>query len=63
MGEKHKGHKHHLCSLIAGGDGLDDIAPLVIGARFICKSCGRAASKKKYLCKPHKLPENTSSAS
>jgi len=55
MGDKHKGHKHHLCSLIAAGDGLDEIIPLVIGAKVICKSCGRAAIKKKYVCKPTKL--------
>jgi hypothetical protein len=56
MGDKHKGHKKHLCAVFAGGDGIDEVAALAVGARFICKSCGRSAIKKKYLCKPKKLP-------
>jgi hypothetical protein len=59
MGDKHTGHKKHLCAVFAGGDGLDEVAKLAVGARFLCKSCGRAASKKKHLCKPKKLPSPT----
>jgi len=56
MGDKDKGHKKHLCGLRAAGADVGDVAELVAGARFICKSCLRAANKKKYLCKPKKLP-------
>lgn len=29
-------------------------AELVKGAKFVCTRCGRAAAKKKNLCKPQK---------
>ena len=29
-------------------------AELVKGAKFVCERCGRAAVKKKSLCKPRK---------
>ncbi len=25
--------------------------------RFVCQNCGRAVSKKKYICKPTALPK------
>ncbi len=30
-------------------------AERVKGARFVCARCGRAAAKKKNLCKPKKM--------
>lgn len=53
MGKK-KGHDAHLCSLM-GCEELGDIVPLVVDARYICGRCGRAARKKKNLCKPGKI--------
>jgi len=32
-----------------------ELAALVAEPKFICERCARAASKKKYLCKPAKL--------
>ena len=34
---------------------LDGYAKLVKGAKFVCAKCGRAAAKKKHLCKPKKV--------
>lgn len=31
-------------------------AAKVSGARFLCERCGRAATKKKFLCAPVRLP-------
>ena len=53
MGSK-KAHKGHLCSLIGCGD-VGEIALLVVKPRYICARCGRAAQKKKNLCKGRKL--------
>jgi hypothetical protein len=36
-------------------DQLDTLKKMVCDARFICKRCGRAADKKKHLCKPESL--------
>ena len=33
-------------------DHLDEVAREVLAARFICRKCGRAAAKKRLLCKP-----------
>lgn len=52
-----KGHKKHLCSLVAGADGIQTLAKLATDARFICRTCGRVAVKKKYLCKPKSLKD------
>jgi hypothetical protein len=52
---KHKGHSKHLCAMIAGGDGYKDVRDLVLGAKYICAKCGRAAARKKNLCKARKL--------
>ncbi len=30
---------------------------LVCNPRFVCRKCGRAANKKKYLCEPEKIGE------
>lgn len=55
MGKK-KGHDNHLCSLI-GCEDIEAIAPLVLKPRYICGRCGRAARKKKNLCKGKKLSD------
>ena len=34
---------------------FDSYALLVCQPRFVCKDCGRAANKKKYLCNPRKI--------
>jgi hypothetical protein len=51
---KKKGHEGHICSLM-GCDGVEAVARLVADARFVCTRCGRAANKKKNLCKPSKI--------
>lgn len=34
---------------------FDSYVLLVCRPRFVCKDCGRAANKKKYLCHPIKI--------
>jgi len=31
---------------------------IILGARFVCVKCGRAACKKKWLCKPQRLGDD-----
>ena len=35
---------------------MDLLFPIVREPKFACKTCGRVASARKYLCKPIKLP-------
>jgi len=35
-------------------DDFEAYAELAKGAKFVCEKCGRAAAKKKNLCKPGK---------
>ena len=35
-------------------DDFEAYAELVKGAKFVCGKCGRAAAKKKSMCKPRK---------
>jgi hypothetical protein len=51
----HKGHKDHLCAMIAGGLGYKDVKPLVQNPKYICGKCGRAARKKGNLCSARNL--------
>ncbi len=45
-----------LCKLIKNlDDRFEDYAARVKGAQFVCAKCGRAAAKKKHLCKPKKI--------
>ena len=37
---------------------LDDYRKLVRDARFVCRECGRAAAKRKTVCKPVPLDED-----
>jgi hypothetical protein len=34
---------------------FDTYVLLVCQPRFVCKDCGRAANRKKYLCNPKKI--------
>lgn len=36
-------------------DNIDEVAEIVSNAKYVCRKCGRASRKKKYLCKPVKL--------
>ncbi len=49
-----------LCSLVKTGFHKDDLKAykeMISPARFVCKKCGRAAAKSKYLCKSAKLKQ------
>jgi hypothetical protein len=35
---------------------FDAYCQLVVPPRFVCRSCGRAANKKKRLCDPKRIP-------
>lgn len=37
------------------GDNIRDVAKVVSRAKYVCRKCARAATKKKYLCKPVRL--------
>jgi hypothetical protein len=39
---------------------LDALMEIVAQPRFVCTKCGRAADRKKWLCKPQKLPSSPS---
>lgn len=41
-----------LCDMAKDKVRLKDWRPLVAGAKYICKGCGRVSSKKKKVCKP-----------
>lgn len=49
------GHSKHLCAVIAGGYGFSQVHEMVGNPKFICAKCGRAAEKKRNLCKARKL--------
>jgi hypothetical protein len=54
----HDGHEMHLCYLANLGyqaQDTEDYRKLVRGAKYVCKSCGRAAAEKINLCQPTKL--------
>lgn len=47
-----------LCTLVKNGHHKDDFKAykdMIRPAKFVCKKCGRAAAKSKYLCKSAKL--------
>ena len=48
----HTGHDRHLCSLVAEGVDLSEFKELVRNPKFICRICGRAASREENLCDP-----------
>ena len=54
----HWGHGEHLCLLENIGYlrvAFDDYKPMVRGAKFICKECGRVAGDERNLCAPERL--------
>jgi hypothetical protein len=54
----HADHEKHLCLLKNVGyvkRHLDDYKALVRDAKYVCRKCGRAAARKKNLCKPDKF--------
>lgn len=54
----HAGHGKHLCYLVNMGfqqSNTGEYKGLVRDPRYVCKNCGRVASKKENLCKPVKL--------
>ena len=48
----HFGHEKCLCKIWAETYDVDEVRDMVKNAQFICKLCGRAATKKEYLCDP-----------
>lgn len=49
----HIGHRLHLCELVAGGKvSLEELKSMTKDAKFICKTCGRAAAEELHLCDP-----------
>lgn len=44
------------------GDNLSDIARLVAEPKYFCRSCSRASSEKKTLCKPTAIASLTSTS-
>jgi hypothetical protein len=54
----HDGHEMHLCYLANLGyqtQDTEDYKKLVRNAKYICKSCGRAAAEEINLCRPAEL--------
>nr|MBP7321702.1 hypothetical protein [Deltaproteobacteria bacterium] len=54
----HQQHEQHLCYLQNIGQvekNLEEYKKLVKDAKFVCKSCGRAAANKENLCSPEPL--------
>ena len=50
--------KKSLCELVEEGylsDQTQDYKKLVKKPKYICKRCGRAARKKRNLCRPEKI--------
>jgi hypothetical protein len=54
----HLEHEQHLCYLQNLGylqSNLKDYKKLVVGAKYVCKNCGRAAAREINLCAPEKI--------
>ena len=54
----HPMHDEHLCYLVNMGytkSNFGDYKVRVKGAKFVCKTCGRAANSRESLCQPQKL--------
>ncbi len=50
------GHENHLCKLVIGDQAdIESIKPLVRNAKYVCKTCGRAAANSENLCNPTQL--------
>ena len=55
-GRPHVGHEKHLCEIIEKGATFSDYFDLIRNAKFVCKQCGRAATKEENLCDPFPIP-------
>jgi len=49
------GHENHMCQLVERKTDVNKLKGYVRGAKYICKSCGRAAAKEEHVCAPEKL--------
>jgi hypothetical protein len=47
----HVNHEKHLCSYVVWAT-LDDYKKLIKNPAFVCRQCGRAATKAENLCDP-----------
>ncbi len=54
--KRHVGHEKHLCKIIEDGATFDEYYPLVTNAKYLCRQCGRVATKAENLCDPTPLP-------
>jgi hypothetical protein len=55
MSDCGSGHDQHLCQLVEKKTPVEDLKGLVKDAKYICKSCGRAAADSENLCAPEQL--------
>jgi hypothetical protein len=56
----HIGHQLHLCELATQGQTtLEEFKLMVKDAKFICRTCGRAAAEELHLCDPVPLGSAT----
>ena len=47
------GHENHLCKMVVGDQAdIETLKPFVRNAKYICETCGRAATKSENLCNP-----------
>ena len=53
--QPHPGHDTHICKMVEAKTPTSELKPLVKNAKYICKECGRAASKAENLCSPEPL--------
>jgi hypothetical protein len=48
----HPGHAEHLCVLWPMYRDVEKLKEIVKDAKFVCKTCGRAAASQRLLCEP-----------
>ena len=39
-----------MCQIMDEANGLDEVKKLSKEAKYICKTCGKVSTRKKYLC-------------
>jgi transposase-like protein len=49
------GHENHMCQLVERKTDVNKLKAYVRGAKYICKSCGRASVKEENVCAPEKM--------
>ena len=53
---QHLGHGEHLCHLVEDmGIGIDEYKALIKNPEFLCRKCGRVATREGNLCEPIKV--------